>query len=287
MILPPPKEPIRAGYTFTSWSEPFTNISSNVTTTAIYITDTIDEYYTISFKDWDGNILKSELVLFGGFSTPPPTPSRTGYIFNKWDGVYSNITSDSTVNAVYTVYSTPMYTVTFSGAEKITRVLVSYGETAVPPEGHHWEGHRFIGWDGNWENVTSNRTVIGIYEPIPRRYTVSFTGAGKITNIIVEPNGNAIPPSDHHWEGHRFVRWEGDWENVTSNRTVIGIYEPIPVYTVTFTGAGKITRIQTYSGGNVIPPSDHHWEGHRFVRWEGDWENVTSDRTVIGIFEPI
>ncbi|QHW29527.1 hypothetical protein GZH47_00875 [Paenibacillus rhizovicinus] len=58
--------------------------------------------YTVTFKDWDGTILKSETVKRGEHATAPTQPTRKGYKFAGWSEDFTNVTSDMTVTAKYT-----------------------------------------------------------------------------------------------------------------------------------------------------------------------------------------
>lgn len=58
--------------------------------------------YTVTFRDWDGTILKIQTVVSGGSATAPPAPTRDGYIFIGWDKSFSVVMTDLTVNAMYT-----------------------------------------------------------------------------------------------------------------------------------------------------------------------------------------
>lgn len=44
--------------------------------------------YFVTWHDWDGTVLKIEEVEFGGTATPPETPTREGFGFVEWVGVY-------------------------------------------------------------------------------------------------------------------------------------------------------------------------------------------------------
>ena len=57
--------------------------------------------YTVTFKDWDGSVLKTEEVESGNTATAPSNPSREGYEFIGWDKSFSNVTSDLIVTAQY------------------------------------------------------------------------------------------------------------------------------------------------------------------------------------------
>lgn len=57
--------------------------------------------YTVTFKDYDGKVLKTEKVEKGKSATAPTAPTREGYTFKGWDKSFSNITSDVTITAQY------------------------------------------------------------------------------------------------------------------------------------------------------------------------------------------
>ena len=60
-------------------------------------------YYTVTFKDWNGTVLKTQSVQQGGSATAPASPSRTGYTFSGWDRSFTGVNSNITVTAKYTV----------------------------------------------------------------------------------------------------------------------------------------------------------------------------------------
>ena len=63
--------------------------------------------HTVAFYDWDGTVLKTELVAHGHEATPPADPAREGYSFIGWDADFTNVTSDLTVTAQYELISDP------------------------------------------------------------------------------------------------------------------------------------------------------------------------------------
>ncbi|MBR0135321.1 MAG: InlB B-repeat-containing protein [Clostridia bacterium] len=65
--------------------------------------------YTVNFVDWNGTVLKTETVEEGASATAPADPAREGYTFTGWDVDFTNVTSDLTVTAQYTINS---YTLT-------------------------------------------------------------------------------------------------------------------------------------------------------------------------------
>ena len=76
----------------------------NAATEAGYTINYLDQY-TVTFKDWNGTVLKTETVKYGESAIPPDNPTRTGYTFIGWRGTYSNVTSDQEVIAAYELMS--------------------------------------------------------------------------------------------------------------------------------------------------------------------------------------
>lgn len=63
----------------------------------------IVETCTVTFKDYDGMILKMESIAKGKAATAPADPVREGYTFAGWDKLFDNVTSDLVVTATYTI----------------------------------------------------------------------------------------------------------------------------------------------------------------------------------------
>ncbi|MCW3491002.1 InlB B-repeat-containing protein [Dethiobacter alkaliphilus] len=107
MISEPPA-PEKAGYTFEGW---YTDESLEVAWD--FVEDTVPasditlyakweiSTYNVTFKDWDGSILKAETIEYGSSATAPAAPTKTGYTFSGWDTGFGNITSNLSVTAEY------------------------------------------------------------------------------------------------------------------------------------------------------------------------------------------
>ncbi|MBR2466997.1 MAG: InlB B-repeat-containing protein [Clostridia bacterium] len=59
------------------------------------------ESFTVTFVDYDGTVLKTEMVKSGDAATAPDEPSRAGFVFSGWDSDFSLVTGDITVTAKY------------------------------------------------------------------------------------------------------------------------------------------------------------------------------------------
>lgn len=102
------------GYTFIGWTseEAVTFASSfdrettltmpnkDIIIRANYSEENISKY-TVIFLDHDGTVLSENKVLHGEGVRPPSAPTRYGYIFAGWDGLFDKIIGDTRVTAKY------------------------------------------------------------------------------------------------------------------------------------------------------------------------------------------
>lgn len=63
--------------------------------------------YTVIFRNYDGSVLKTQIVPRGGTATPPSTPEREGYVFICWDKTFDDIQNNTIVNAVFEKITKP------------------------------------------------------------------------------------------------------------------------------------------------------------------------------------
>lgn len=65
--------------------------------------------YTVTFKDHDGKILKTQTVEKGKAATAPANPSREHFTFAGWDKSFTGVTADMVVTATYTTSKSVIY----------------------------------------------------------------------------------------------------------------------------------------------------------------------------------
>ena len=98
MMVTPPADPVREGYTFKGWdSQDYTWVVSDLTITATYY----DETYTVRFYDWDGTLLSEQQVHYGQAAEAPADPAREGYTFLGWSEDFSDVKIDKYIVAMY------------------------------------------------------------------------------------------------------------------------------------------------------------------------------------------
>ena len=215
-----PADPTRVGYTFTGWDKAFTNITADLVVTAQYEINT----YTVTFKDWDGTVLKTQEVQHGGDAEAPADPTRTGYTFTGWDKEFTNITADLVVTAQYEINT---YTVTFKDWDGtvLKTQEVQYGGDAEAPADPTRVGYTFTGWDKVFTNVTADLVVTAQYEI--NTYTVTFKDwdGTVLKTQEVQFGGDAEAPADPTRVGYTFTGWDKAFTNITADLVVTAQYE--------------------------------------------------------------
>ena len=252
-------------------------------------------YFTVTFQDWDGTVLKTEQVEQGKSATAPADPTREGYTFKGWDKDFSNVQNDLTVTAQYTrdiVY----FTVSFydwDGTELHVE-QVEQGKDAVGPAVNPTrEGYTFIGWSKPITNIQSNLIVIAQYKENAVYFTVNFIDwdGTLLKSEEVEKSKSATAPADPVREGYTFKGWDKDFSNVQSDLTVTALYEQNVVeptyFTVTFLDwDGTVLKTeQVEQGKSATAPAAPTREGYTFKGWDKDFSNVQSDLTVTALYE--
>ncbi|MCL2686147.1 MAG: InlB B-repeat-containing protein, partial [Candidatus Bathyarchaeota archaeon] len=137
------------GWIFAGWSPvPNTTVTGN----AVYVAQWDREMLRVWFVDWNGQILKSELVPYGDTASAPSNPYRAGYTFTGWSHSFSNVVFSMTVTAQYRLIGSVTPTPTVKPSPTATPpVTVTPSPTApvtvtpspTPP----------ISSDGNWAFV--------------------------------------------------------------------------------------------------------------------------------------
>lgn len=164
-----PADPTREGYTFEGWDKTFDNVTADMEVTATYKavetkpTDPQVTTYTVTFKDYDGKVLKTQKVESGKSATAPANPTRTHYTFTGWDKAFNKITADLVVTATYKINE---YTVTFKDYDGtvLKTQKVESGKAATAPADPTRTHYTFTGWDKTFNNITSDLVVTATYK---------------------------------------------------------------------------------------------------------------------------
>ena len=223
------------GYTFKGWSTIVNGqvmYTDGATVNNLTATnhDTVTLYavweanqYTVTFKDWDGSVLKTEQVAYNTAATAPAAPTREGYRFTGWDKTFDVITGDTEITAQYI----KTWTVTFKDEDGtvLKTEIVDEGTGATAPTEPAKEGHTFAGWNAAFDNVTEDTVVTATYTV--NQYTVTFKDwdGSVLKTEQVAYNTGASAPTEPNREGYRFTGWDVSFENIMGDTIVTAQYE--------------------------------------------------------------
>ena len=106
-----PEPPVHEGYIFKDWDKNGRNITADTIITALYEVNTV--MHTVTFMDGLTNtVITIKEVEHGKDVIFPEPPVHDGYTFKDWDHSGRNITSDTTITALYEKINVPTPTPT-------------------------------------------------------------------------------------------------------------------------------------------------------------------------------
>lgn len=153
-----PANPIREGYTFTSWDKTFDDITADLTVRAQF---TIN-YYDVFFLNYDGQVLKEQSVKYHTSASAPSAPEREGYTFTGWSGDYSNVASRLFIVAQYEKEQTGAIPVRFVDVEGETLLNSYVLDTA--PIAPIIVNRTFLGWHAFAADIADGIVIQATYE---------------------------------------------------------------------------------------------------------------------------
>ena len=233
--------------------------------------------------------------------------SKYTYTFESWECDLSDLTQ-----AYYFAY--PKYTADLreftvryydqDGNLIRDRDKVKYGEDVdtskvIPSKTNYTDGkyeYKFTGWDGKWENVTSDVNLTAHYEKSLIKYKVTFKygdGSTKIEEVSygtdatsladkIETQKKATAQYRYVFKGWKNENDNETYKNVVSDMVVNAIYEEqLQIYEVSFWAGDK--RVQTTnepygtSIRSIAPTSEPVMPDDGFIYTFKGW-NITSDK---------
>ncbi len=193
--------------------------------------------YTVTYKA-DGVPVGEPVTVEHGKDVPaekiPAIPAKTGYdkTAPTRDDDGKNITTDTTINAVYTINK---YSVTYK-ADGVTQgevVTVEHGQDvpaekipAIPAKTGYDQTDPT--WDDDGKNITADTTINALYTI--NTYEVKYMADGVQVGETQRVNhgGNATAPEVPAKEGY-MGKWGSEGKNITGNTTIEAVYTLIPV----------------------------------------------------------
>lgn len=279
----PPELEEKIGYDFVSWDKDYKNVQKDLVIKPIFK----QKEYNVDFYNFDGEIIKTEIVKHGENATSPTNMDIPGYEFSGWDISFTNVTSDLVVIALYNKLNYVVRFLDFDGTE-LKKISVEYGKAAVEPVRPTRVGFLFKEWDKDFSNITSNLDIRAVYEV--EKFKVQFLNSNNelIKEEIVEYGKDATAPEVPEKLGHSFVSWSQEYSNVVEHLVIVPIYNK-NLYTINFVDMDdEILSVQkVYYGSSAIAPSDPTKDGYEFVNWDKDFTTISEDTIVKAVYKEI
>ena len=249
----------------------------------------VEQTFTVTFVDKDGNTLKEQIVKKGESATAPEAPEIEGFTFSGWSGSFENVTADVTITAVYTENGKAVY-VDLDNAINIAEALVqaSYTDATWSTVASALASAKLVDRnlhieDQNIVDAATEALTSAISALIVKTFTVTFVADGEeVDSQTIEYGKNATAPANPTKDGYDFVAWNGNYTNVTADVTITAEFK-IKTFTIKFVDwNGTELSVQTIEyGSNAVPPTAPTREGYVFQEWVGTYQNVTADAIVV------
>ena len=295
------ENPTRTGYTG-SWNPSSIESGStgNKTITAAWGINK----YTVTFKDYNGTVLKTQNdVEYNTSATAPTDPTRAGYTFTGWDKALTNITEDTTITATYSINS---YTVTWTNYDDtvLKTDTVDYGETPAytgatptkPADAQYT--YTFVGWTPTINTVTGDVTYKATYTNAKNKYTVKWLNYDNTVlqegtvDFGVTPEYTGITPTKPADEQYTytFLSWTPVVVPVVDNVVYIATYNnTVNKYTIKFVdedGTEISSAEYEYgtSANDIVKPNDPTKDAtaeytYTFAGWDSEVTDVMGNKT--------
>ena len=248
--LTPEVEPTKEGYTFSGWSGiPSTMPAKDVEIVGYFKINK----YLLTYKV-DGEIVKSDSIVYNTAIIPEADPTKEGYTFSGWSRIPETMPAKDVV--VSGSFIINQYVVTFKiGDEVISAATQNYGTAIVAPEAPIKEGHTFAGWGDVASTVPAHDvTYIGSYTV--NSYTLTYMVDGEVYETATLAYGTAISPeAEPTKEGYTFSGWDGLPRSMPAKDVIVKGYFTINSYTITYVLDGEVYSIETLEyGAKIVPP---------------------------------
>ncbi len=197
----------------------------------------------VTYKNWNGDTLETQVVAIGGNATPPVSPIRAGYTFDGWDQSSTNIQTHTVITAQYSING---YKLTLDGnggtleGHTSRELGFSYGESfdQALDDGKNSADrtyYSFAGWYtapiGGSQYVDSGNTMpasnVTVYAHWVRNSSqviyIDWDGR-EIDKQEIIVGGNAAPPTNPARLGYTFTGWDKPSTNIQDHTIVTAQY---------------------------------------------------------------
>ena len=169
--------------------------------------------YTVTFKNYDGTVLKTEVVEKNQSATAPEVPERDGYEFIGWSADFSKVVSDLKVIAKFKVLDEYRIALNPNGGKVSEEDIYVTDYTKVELPIPTRENYTFQGWYQKGqvvENITENKnySLVAEWKGVEFNITYELDGGnfeGEYPKTYEFSANTPLVPATK--EGYDFVGW--------------------------------------------------------------------------------
>ncbi|MBS4200530.1 InlB B-repeat-containing protein [Bacillus sp. FJAT-49732] len=188
----------------------------------------------------------------------------------------------------FDVYVKDKFKVVFkdTGGYELKTEYVPEGEAATAPEVPAIPGMTFIGWDKQFDQVTSDLYITALYEVNDQVVTFLDYDGNVLETKIVKYASTVDAPTAPAVPGYTFFGWEQSLSGIYSDLTVKPIYKRNQYKVYFIDDRGSVINLEdVYEGEAATAPEPPIKEGYMFTGWDNDFSHITSDMIVTAQFK--
>ena len=241
--------------------------------------------YKVEFTDYDGKVIDTQYVYYGGSAVAPTPPTRASE-FKGWGADFSYITSDLVVNAKY-ADSKCHIKYCFEDGTVYQEEDVLYGATLTKPTPEK-EGYDFVSWTPAVDTATNDLVLVATFEAKTCHITFNDYDGTLIEEYDIKYGHNLHFPVGER-KGYEFVGWSPEDKVANGDMVFTALYEPI-YYTLTLISKldesviGEL-KVQAYT--DAVLPKAPEIKGYEFTSWIGNYTNVRADGNVYAYYDEL
>ena len=314
-VTPTKEADVQYTYEFSGWDKAVTAVTGKTVYKAKF--DAILNSYTVTWQNWDGNVLElDENVEYGKMpSYDGETPTKEGnaqytYIFFGWNPSVDEVTGNVTYVAQFTS-EVNKYTVTWINWDGAVLQMgeVEYGTMptyagSTPTKGGNAQYiYIFTGWTPSINIVTGDISYTAQFSTGVNKYTVTWQNwDGSVLELDESVEFGATPSFDGATPTrerdaqytYTFSGWDPSVDEVTGNVTYVAQYSTeINKYTVTWQNwDGSVLELDesvefgatpSYDGATPTKVGDVQYS-FKFTGWDKEVVEVTEDVIYVAQF---
>ena len=297
----------RYSYAFSGWTPKIQSAYGDATYKATY--DSKVREYTITWEDYDGTVLKEDLLAYGETPSYGQDPERTGdeqysYAFSGWVPEITSVKGNQTYVANYES-ETNKYNVTWEDYDGTVLLEEEwdYGSTPVyegekpKREGNAQYSYTFTGWESLDEGpLKKDRVYVAEYNSTTNEYQITWQDYNgdvlRVDSVAYgdKPRYGANPKRKGDAQySYAFSNWEPSVEKVTGDATYKAVYtNTTNQYAITWKNYdGTTLRVDSVPYGETpsyggVPENDEYagpYDCYVFDGWYPEVVPASSDST--------